>query len=297
MEIRDIKYLIALYEERSVSKAANRLYIAQSSLSEFLSRYEKNLGIKLFKRIPKGIEPTYNGSLYIEHLKDISLNLERALNELYENENLKGGMIRFGISTFRGQIIMPKILKIFNNYYPNIRVKIIEADSLGLEKYLNSAKLDLAIIVTPTSIFNGNIEPIKRDEIVICAHESNEICNHIKVYDGIEYIDVRDLNNREFILGSPSTILGKKAREIFGKNNIKYESFNDTISAELALSLAENNEAISFSYKSVVIKKKNVKYLRVGINGEFLNLAIAYPNYEYNFNSVSTLVNLIKKVY
>ena len=58
MEIKELNYLIAIYEERSISKAAERLYMAQSSLSQFLTTYESNLGHKLFVRTSNGVRPT-----------------------------------------------------------------------------------------------------------------------------------------------------------------------------------------------------------------------------------------------
>ena len=49
MELKELEYIVAVAEERSISKAADRLYLAQSSLSQFVSRYEAELGVKLFK--------------------------------------------------------------------------------------------------------------------------------------------------------------------------------------------------------------------------------------------------------
>ena len=69
MDLRDFQYLIALAEEGSVSRAADRLYMAQSSLSQFLQQYESELGVKLFIRTTKGIRPTANGEVFIGHLR------------------------------------------------------------------------------------------------------------------------------------------------------------------------------------------------------------------------------------
>ena len=64
MELKELEYIVAVAEERSISKAADRLYLAQSSLSQFVSRYEAELGVKLFKRTSGGVRPTAAGSCF-----------------------------------------------------------------------------------------------------------------------------------------------------------------------------------------------------------------------------------------
>ena len=66
MDMKEFTYLIALAEEGSISKAAERLYMAQSSLSQFLQQFESELGTRLFVRTSKGIHPTYSGECFIE---------------------------------------------------------------------------------------------------------------------------------------------------------------------------------------------------------------------------------------
>ena len=62
MELKDLNFLIAIYEEKSISRAAERLYMAQSSLSQFLSNYERALGYRIFVRTASGVRPTEAGS-------------------------------------------------------------------------------------------------------------------------------------------------------------------------------------------------------------------------------------------
>ena len=61
--MKEFVYLITLAEEGNISKAAERLYMAQSSLSQFLQQFETELGVRLFVRTSKGIRPTNNGDV------------------------------------------------------------------------------------------------------------------------------------------------------------------------------------------------------------------------------------------
>ena len=89
MDLKEFSYLITLAENGSVSKAADQLFMAQSSLSQFLHQYESELGVKLFVRTSKGIRPTRNGAVFIGHLKKLMTDYQRAKNELWDCENLR----------------------------------------------------------------------------------------------------------------------------------------------------------------------------------------------------------------
>lgn len=78
MEMKELVYLVTLAEEESISRAAERLYMAQSSLSQFLHQFEAELGTKLFVRTSKGITPTYSGKCFIEHAGEILRDYQKA---------------------------------------------------------------------------------------------------------------------------------------------------------------------------------------------------------------------------
>lgn len=83
MELKEYEYLIAIDEEGSVSGAARRLYMSQSSLSHFLKEFETNLGTPLFIRTNRGMRPTASGKVYIQHMREIlSENRKAKINSL-----------------------------------------------------------------------------------------------------------------------------------------------------------------------------------------------------------------------
>ncbi len=81
MDLRELYYLNALAEEQSISKAAERLYIAQASLSQFLRQFEAQLGSPIFVRTNKGIRPTPSGKVFLSHAKHILKEYQQAQQE------------------------------------------------------------------------------------------------------------------------------------------------------------------------------------------------------------------------
>ena len=169
MDLRDFEYLIALEEEGSVSKAAERLYMAQSSLSQFLQQTESELGVKLFLRTSKGIRPTPNGEIFIGHLRKILADYRMARGELWDSEGMKGGRVVFGISSFRGQQTLPQILLRFAEKYPEVKVRVVEANSRRLEELLLDGKLDVAVVALPAAKLKNEAHFLKKEELYLVA--------------------------------------------------------------------------------------------------------------------------------
>ena len=81
-------------------------------------------------RTARGVRPTASGSVFLSHARQILQEYHRAKCELWDIEELKGGQINLGISTFRGTYLLPSVLKRFHEQYPNIHVEITEKDSM-----------------------------------------------------------------------------------------------------------------------------------------------------------------------
>ena len=173
MDMKELKYLAVLAEEESISRAAERLYMAQSSLSQFLHQFESEIGTKLFVRTSKGITPTYSGKRFIEHAREILLEYQRAKNELWDNENLQSGKVILGISSFRGRRKLPTILRKFYERYPNVKVQVVEDNSICLEELLLDGKIDIAVIAMPVTKLKNKVEILKKDEIILVANKSH----------------------------------------------------------------------------------------------------------------------------
>lgn len=175
MDFKEYEYLVALAEEKSISKAAERLYMAQSSLSQFLTQCEQELRTKLFIRTSKGIRPTANGQIYIQHLHHIMKLYQDAQNELWDNEHMQGGQVTLGISTFRVKRPLPLILKRFKELYPAVKVNVYEANSIRLEEALLAGSIDIGIIALPPAKLKHGIHYIGKDEVYIIASKDHPI--------------------------------------------------------------------------------------------------------------------------
>ena len=110
MELKEVQYILAIAECGSLSKAAQHLYVAQSSLSQFLKNYEAQSGYTLFIRTPQGLKPTCEGALYIHTARQIMRMQNNLNNQLMELSGLQRGKVCFSLSSFRSPYLLPLVL-------------------------------------------------------------------------------------------------------------------------------------------------------------------------------------------
>ena len=297
MHLKELTYIVTLADERSISRAADKLFMAQSSLSQFLSQYEAELGLPLFVRTSKGIRPTAAGTLF--NARTILTHYRLVQNELWDMAELNGGSVILGISSFRGRHMLPKILKRFYEKYPNIRVDIVEQNSMALEDRLIEGSLDLAVVALPLTRLTHEVEFIKKDEIFIVANRNHPVMQFARKHkDSPHYwVELKDTASFEYILSDYDTILGSTSRRQFQKAGIKPIAYNTNISADLGASMARAGLGLAFTYHSCAEDYPDTVYLSIGEDGVFLELALAHPYSTYQSKAAIALGKVIREVF
>ena len=298
MDLKDFQYLIALAEEGSVSKAADRLYMSQSSLSQFLTQYENELGVKLFLRTSKGIRPTANGEVFIDHLRHLLYDYKQAKRELWDCEGMKGGRVTLGISSFRGQQTLPKILRLFAEQYPDVHVNVVEAHSLKLADLLLEGKLDVAVVALPAAKLKNEAIPLTKDEVYLVAGADHPLGKRANPRpDGVPWVSLKEAVQYPFVLSYHDTMLGTIARNLFQKHKLKYESEYDNISAAMAVEMAKAGVGLAFTYASCVDPDDHLQLFRIEEKGVFLDLGVARPSREFHSKATEALEAVVREVY
>ena len=300
MEFKELSYLLAIAEEKSISKAAERLYMSQSSLSESLSGMESRLGSKLFVRTSAGVRPTEAGLLMIQYANETLSEFHRVKDQIQDIKELKGGEVILGISSFRGSYLLPPVLNAFRMEYPYIHVKIVEAHSMNLEQLLLSGQIDIALLALPTVNPRISAEPIMKDEICLITSQNHPIvakAYKTKTAGNIPLsIDIKYTTNYEFLLSGSDTILGKEARNLFRKYKITPVTYNESLTALFAAALAASGQGIAFTYYSSRHYFRNAAFLSLKKERNAIDLAVALSPGRYHSKAALALKEVMFKV-
>lgn len=158
MELRQLEYFIVVCKELHFTRAAEKLNIAQPTLSQQIKSLEDKLGIPLFDRIGKKIVMTEAGKILLEHSKRVFYEIEQAKAALRDLNGLQRGKLTVGsLLTCVNYLLPPAILK-FKRLYPNIELSILGLRTEDIERGLLDNDLDLGITFLP--ITNKDIESI-----------------------------------------------------------------------------------------------------------------------------------------
>lgn len=122
MDLRHLKYFIAVAEEQNIGRAATRLHISQPPLTRQIQQLEEELGVQLFVRTPKGVEITQAGTLLLEEARNIRSLVEQATERTQRAGQGKLG--RLDVAIFGSAILdaIPKLLLSFRNSHPGVKV-------------------------------------------------------------------------------------------------------------------------------------------------------------------------------
>ena len=201
MDLKELNYVVTVANEGSISRAAEKLFMSQSSLSQAIRVLEQDLGTSVFVRTTRGVRPTAAGDAFIFHAKQILQQYRTACSEAADIENLNGGTMIFGISTYRGTYLLPPVLKRFRPLYPKVHVEICEMDSIDLEDQLLEGLLDLALIAAPPVRIRHSVSPFMRDEIMIVTTADHPVMDFARTCDSapeLSWIDLKDTPSNIF---------------------------------------------------------------------------------------------------
>lgn len=303
MELKDLNFLIAIYEEKSISRAAERLYMAQSSLSQFLSNYERALGYRIFVRTTRGVRTTEAGELLLQYAYTATAEYKRVQDEMQDTANLKSGSVILGINTFRGSYMLPPVLNAFHMKYPNIHVKVVDGRTRMLEQLLTNGDLDLALLATPDKHSRIESEYLMTDEICLITSPTHPIMKKAKKnrqHSGTSqipmYVDLRDAANYEFNLCGTDTMLGQYARRIFLKNELTPITYNDNMSVLLASSLGAAGQGLAFTYYSSRHYFRNAEFLSLGKDGGTIEISTALAPGRYHSKATLALRDVMHEI-
>jgi DNA-binding transcriptional LysR family regulator len=145
MELRHLRYFVAIAEERSFTRAAERLWVAQPGLSTQIRRLEAELGVKLFERHTRGVNLTDAGAIFLERARITLAAAEAARGTGRDLEAGLVGSIRLGIATGAGWRGALGLLAAFAGDRPDVEVTVVESHGGTLVRDLREGRLDAVL--------------------------------------------------------------------------------------------------------------------------------------------------------
>lgn len=169
MNLKQAQYVKTIAECGSITAAAKKLFVSQPSLSQMLRQLEQETGLPIFDRSTSPMRLTYAGEKYLhaaERILAANAELDSQLREIRQEH---AGRLRLGISVTRAMQVMPLVIPVFRQQYPNVNLQLTESGSANLEELLRCGDIDLAFAALESTSPSLAYELIEKETIGILA--------------------------------------------------------------------------------------------------------------------------------
>jgi DNA-binding transcriptional LysR family regulator len=197
MELRHLRYFVAVADEHSFSRAARVLHISQSSISEQISDLEAEIGVVLFERGTRTTLMTEPGRVFLDHARRVLEGAHKAVIDAQRAERGDAGQLRIGF--FAGGVGegFPELIRNFRKLHPRVELSMFEMISGEQWPALVEGRIDIGFTRSPEPQFRRDLrfETVQNDPMVAVLPAT-----HRKA--GAKRIDLKDLASEQFIMSS-----------------------------------------------------------------------------------------------
>ncbi len=269
MEIRQIEYILAIYEEKSISRAAERLGISQPALSQQLSRLEEKYGVQFFQRNSRNLRLTAAGELFLENGRRILEIQKQTDRELFEFRDSSRGSFSVGVSPGRCTSIVSNSFPSFRQQFPQYKIKIIEKTYQELADMILKNELDLLCTAfpdnTPELKLAFNYRLLEREEIQLAVSESHPLASRfaLSTDDGLPIADLSGFADCDFALPPKPSVLRTVADQSFATANINPDIVYESHNIDSIYRIVTNTDVCTFVPASYVPPERRQVHLHL----------------------------------
>lgn len=190
--IQKYRALMAAAEEKNITKAAQKLMFAQSSVSKMIADLEDEWHLNLLNRSKSGVTLTRDGQMLMPYIRSLLDACDQLDEKVCEISGLEYGDIRIGVFASVAEHWMPGIISAFQKDHPGIHYELLTGDYEDIEKWLEEGRIDAGLLRLPTRRNFDTIE-IARDFYVAVLPKGHPLCAK-------KSIAPEDLNGQPFLL-------------------------------------------------------------------------------------------------
>jgi len=193
MEFRQLVYALQIAKELNFSRAAEKLHIAQPSLSQQLSKLEQEIGVLLFQRSTNSVELTYAGSVFMDKAQKIVDMVDMLKQEMDDISQMRKGRLIVGSLPITGSHVLPLVLPIFQARYPDVEIMLVEETTTNLESLTASGQTDICLLSLPIEENSLTYEELVEEEICLALPPNHPLAQQSDTRKSrLHIIELRD---------------------------------------------------------------------------------------------------------
>jgi len=167
MELRQLRYFVAIADSGSVTKAAERVFVAQSALSHQLAQLEAELGVSLFERSRRGVGLTEAGQRFFPHAVSILRQAEEAVASARSTRQEPEGTVVFGLPHSASSALALPLLREVRQRFPRVTLELTEELTGNLSRQLRTGQIQLAVLFDDGQLGGFSVTPVLSEQLCL----------------------------------------------------------------------------------------------------------------------------------
>lgn len=207
MNLRDLKYLIALADLRHFGKAADACFVSQPTLSTQVRKLEEELGVTLVERAPRKVMLTPTGQDVVQRARRIVADVEQMREAARRSKDPESGSLRLGVFPTLGPYLLPHVVPHLRERFPQLELLLVEEKSDVLLQRLREGRLDAALLALPVHDEQLHAEFLFDEPFVLAAPRGHELTSRAS-------LDVDELSDETLLLLEDGHCLRDQALDV-----------------------------------------------------------------------------------
>lgn len=281
MDLKQLRYIVAIAQEKNITKASEKLFVSQSSLSYTLSTLEKEIGMPLFIRHKNGVELTPAGQKYYTAAKKIVAIYDQLLKDFINmQEDVR---INIAASSVWGTHLFSELIPAFRKKHPNVSFTLTQVELFYLDAELKDDSIDFAFIsLSPFDKLSNQMRVLRNEAILFAVPSCHP---YVKKNPG-DIISPEDLvacfSSDTFLLSRPGSANRSVAEHLFDRIHFSPKHFFEVNGIHLTRNMVANGTDVAFIPLSGCEPNEKVHYYHMDPELYRCQVLLSKPSSNYN---------------
>jgi LysR family hydrogen peroxide-inducible transcriptional activator len=213
MELYQLRYLVAVAETENFTRASEKLFVTQPTLSQQIINLERELGHKLFHRLGRKAVLTEAGTIFMERARRILFEADNAAKELQDDPSLER-RIHVGAIPTVAPYLLPALIALCREKHPNLQINVREDFRPQLVRGVLEGELDLAITAHPVKNKQVAIDSLMKEPLLLVVGRDHPLAKRKQVFS-------KDLAEETFVILGSSSSLAEQVQNFCGDHKIE----------------------------------------------------------------------------
>ena len=302
MNLKEQQYVCTLARCRSLSRAAEALFISPSALSVYISKLEKSLGVPLFKRVgkEKSFVLTSIGEEYVQRAEKM-LELKAEFDDLLKREQKKEQpVIRIGIQQRRAISMVPEVLARFKERYQDVELVFHDLVVADLKQMFKENAIDFMVSNFLEELPDTVYHEIAKEPVLLALPDTHPAIQYAYSVEGdaFQHLDLSYLDWETFIVPLPDQSMRRTVDRIFRENHIHPKRLIEIGHFDIIMSMVNQGMGVGFNrlgYLSDMQRFEHVRYFLINREAETSSFRLAYRKGHVLSDCEQHLISIIEE--